>query len=452
MKLVENILVRNPCYTAGRKIVVQGLMLHSVGCPQPDAAVFINSWNQAFYDKACVHGFIDGNNGMVYQTLPWNYRGWHCGAGVNGSANNTHIGVEMCEPACIKYVGGADFICSDKVEARATARRTYEAAVGLFAMLCQKYGLDPMKDGVVISHREGHSRGIASNHGDPEHLWNQLGLDYTMDGFRADVKKAMGGTASIEMPATVAPVPEEGKIWEFLYGKIGNAYGAAGLMGELYAESGLRADNLQDSFKKKLDIMDAEYTRLVDEDEYLDFINDKAGYGLAQWTYWSRKKALLEFAKGRGKSIGDLDMQLDFLWSEMQGYKAVLAVLKAAESVREASDAVLTGYEKPADQGEAVKVKRARYGQAFYERYACGDQEASSGGMTDADCPFLVRVSVDDLNIRRGAGTNMAKTGKYTGKGVFTVVEVRSGKGSDKGWGKLKSGAGWIALSYCERV
>ena len=71
--------------------------------------------------------------------------------------------------------------------------------------------------------------------------------------------------------------------------------------------------------------------------------------------------------------------------------------------------------------------------------------------MTNADCPFVVRVSISDLNIRKGAGTNTAKTGKYTGVGSFTIVEVKSGKGSDKGWGKLKSSAGWIALNYVQR-
>lgn len=71
---------------------------------------------------------------------------------------------------------------------------------------------------------------------------------------------------------------------------------------------------------------------------------------------------------------------------------------------------------------------------------------------SNADCPFMVKVSIDDLNIRKGAGTNTAKTGKYTGKGVFTIMEVREGKGSDKGWGRLKSGAGWISLDYCQRV
>ena len=77
---------------------------------------------------------------------------------------------------------------------------------------------------------------------------------------------------------------------------------------------------------------------------------------------------------------------------------------------------------------------------------------ADGGGMANGDCPFLVKVSIPDLNIRKGAGTNTGKTGRHTGVGIFTVVEVRQGKGSEMGWGRLKSGAGWIALSFCERV
>ncbi|MEI3060705.1 MAG: N-acetylmuramoyl-L-alanine amidase [Oscillospiraceae bacterium] len=196
MKLKESILTKNPCYTAGRKITVKGLMLHSVGCSQPKASVFINSWNKASYNNACVHAFIDGNDATIYQTLPWNHRGWHCGSGSKGSGNNTHIGVEMCEPACIKYTGGSSFTCSDLATARAVAKRTYEAAVELFAYLCKKYGLNPTADGVIISHKEGHSRGIASNHGDPEHLWKGLGMSYTMNTFWQAVKAAMAGSGT----------------------------------------------------------------------------------------------------------------------------------------------------------------------------------------------------------------------------------------------------------------
>ena len=195
MRLTERFLVNNRCYIKGEKIEPSGLMLHSVGCPQPRASAFMDSWDNAGA-SVCVHGFIDGNTGDVYQTLPWGYRGWHCGSGRNGSGNDTHIGVEMCEPACIRYTGGARFTCTDISTARAVAERTYEAAVGLFAMLCKRYSLNPLADGVVISHREGHSRGIASNHGDPEHLWTQLGMGYTMDSFRKAVKAAMGGASS----------------------------------------------------------------------------------------------------------------------------------------------------------------------------------------------------------------------------------------------------------------
>jgi N-acetyl-anhydromuramyl-L-alanine amidase AmpD len=188
MNLIESILTKNPCYLAGSKIKVKGLMLHSVGCSQPSAQVFVRTWNTADrVVQACVHGFIDANTGYVYQTLPWNHRGWHAG----GSANNTHIGVEMCEPDCIKYTNGANFTCSDTARAKAMVERTYQSAVELFAHLCNKYGLNPLADGVIISHSEGNKRGVASNHADPEHLWKGLKLPYTMDGFRKDVKAAM---------------------------------------------------------------------------------------------------------------------------------------------------------------------------------------------------------------------------------------------------------------------
>lgn len=199
MEIVERILTQNPCYQAGRKIQVKGLMLHSVGCPQPSAEVFVKKWNSPSASRACVHAFIDGNTGKVYQTLPWEHRAWHGG----GSSNNTHIGVEMCEPACIKYTGGSTFQCTDREQALAVVERTYKTAVELFAFLCDRFGLDPLGDGVIVSHKEGHSRGIASGHGDPDHLWNGLQSGHSMDGFRRDVKAAMSGTA----PSTVSSAP-----------------------------------------------------------------------------------------------------------------------------------------------------------------------------------------------------------------------------------------------------
>ena len=272
MKQMTYYLTQNPCYKAGKKIRVQGLMLHSVGCPQPRAEVFLKSWNRADYGRACVHAFIDGNDGMVYQTLPWDYRGWHCG----GKGNDTHIGVEICEPASIRYSSGTRFTCTDLASARSSVRRTYETAVDLFAGLCKKYGLDPMAGGVILSHCEGHLRGIASNHGDPEHLWKGLGMSYTMGGFRQAVKQRM---------------------------------------------------------------------------ETLD-----------------GQKSETKTKPGKGTAV-----------------------------------------------------------------------------------PYRVRVTISNLNIRRGPGTNYARTGRYTGVGVFTIVEEAEGKGASK-WGKLKSQAGWISLDYTRKA
>lgn len=437
----------------------------------------------------------------------------------------------------------------------------------------------------------------------------------------------------------------EEKIWNFLVGRGLSKAGAAGLMGNLFAESALNPKNLQNSYEKKLGHTDDSYTAAVDNGSYNNFVRDSAGYGLAQWTYWSRKQNMLEFARAAGKSIGDLEMQLDFLFKELtEGYKSVLAVLKTATTVKAASDSVLLNYERPADQSNTVKTKRAGYGQNYYDKYAVTASRPGNGGTTmgytnsslvdctvkspnhsgtrthsidritphcvvgqlsaesiggcftsksrQASCnygigkdgrvclivdeanlswcsssnandqraitiecasdktepytmndavysklvklcvdickrnglkkvlwisdkakslaytpksgecvltvhrwfankscpgnwlynrmgqlaadinaglgsaapvqpeqpttqdsstsfpatPFTVRVLISDLNIRKGAGMNYAVTGKYTGKGVFTIMEVKNG------WGKLKSGAGWIYLenpSYC---
>lgn len=150
------------------------------------------------------------------------------------------------------------------------------------------------------------------------------------------VTAALGGSTATTEPA--AATDNEKAIWDYLYGKIGNAYGVAGLMGNLYAESALRPNNLQNTYEKKLGLSDTQYTANVDDGSYTNFVKDSAGYGLAQWTYWSRKQALHEYAKASGKSIGDLDIQLAFIWKELsEGYKALLKTLQAATSVTDAS-------------------------------------------------------------------------------------------------------------------
>lgn len=164
----------------------------------------------------------------------------------------------------------------------------------------------------------------------------------------------------------------EKKIWDFLCTQIPNKYGVAGLMGNLYAESGLNSNNLQNTGNNKLNMTDDEYTVAVDNGSYQNFIHDSQGYGLAQWTFWSLKRDLLEYSHSTKRSIGDLDMQLDFLTKELSsGYASVWNTLLTATSVIEASNAVLLGFERPADQSKSVQEKRASFGQVYFDKYAC---------------------------------------------------------------------------------
>lgn len=384
--------------------------------------------------------------------------------------NANSIGIEMCvRKKNTKSMGATD---KDWYFEDATV----EAAAELTRYLMNKYGVPASH---VIRHYDVTGK-ICPN----PYVYNTSA--HTWDEF----KRKISGQAETPQGGN------EKTIWNFLTGKGLNAYAVAGIMGNLYAESGLMPNNLQNTYNNKLGKTDAEYTAAVDNGSYGNFVKDSAGYGLAQWTYWSRKQALLNHAKQAGVSIADLNMQLGFLWEELQGYTAVMDALKKAGSVRAASDAVLTGYEKPADQSETVKKKRAEYGEGYYKKYAAGNgtkyyrvrkswtdaasqlgaftslENAKSackagytvyddngkavytaaGQQTSAGVPFSVQVDILDLNIRTGAGTNYAKTGETTGKGVFTIVEVKAGQGASAGWGRLKSGAGWISLDYATRL
>lgn len=161
----------------------------------------------------------------------------------------------------------------------------------------------------------------------------------------------------------------EAIIWQFLKSQGFTDAGAAGLMGNLYAESALNPKNLQNTYEKKLGLSDEEYTRQVDNGQYTNFVRDSAGYGLAQWTYWSRKEKLLKYAQLNKKSIGDLHMQLEFLISELSNYSKLWELLHTTDSVLIASNTVLFDFERPANQGEEVQTKRASYGQVYFDRY-----------------------------------------------------------------------------------
>ncbi len=197
--------------------------------------------------------------------------------------------------------------------------------------------------------------------------------------------------AAVTTPAASATGNNEKAIWNFLIGKGMNAYAAAGIMGNLYAESAFNPRNLQNSYEKKIGLTDEEYTAAVDAGTYTNFAKDCAGYGLAQWTYHTRKQGLLSKAKAVGKSVGDLNIQLSFLWEELQGYKKVMQQLKAAGSVAEAASAFMIGFERPADQSATAQKKRASYGQKYFDKYAGSRPAApSTSGKNEPDAAYKV--------------------------------------------------------------
>lgn len=177
--------------------------------------------------------------------------------------------------------------------------------------------------------------------------------------------------------ASQGTTDDEKYIWNTLYKIIKNPYGVAGVMGNMYAESGLKSNNLEDFFQSKFGYTDESYTAAVDNGTYTNFARDSAGYGLVQWTFWAIKQDLYDYAKSKKTSIGDVKMQLECMCKQISGErvssewkKSVWEVLLNAKSVSEASTAFLLNYERPANTGNSIIRLRASYAQTYYDRYA----------------------------------------------------------------------------------
>ena len=207
MNLHKLIFTENACYKAGRKITIKGIMVHSTGANNPNLKRYVgpddgllgknqynNHWNTHHPGgrEVCVHGFIgklaDGTI-ATYQTLPWDHRGWHAG----GSANNTHIGFEICE---------------DGLTDASYFAKVYQEAVELCAYLCKEFNLTEQN---IICHSEGYRKGIASNHGDVMHWFPKHGK--SMDTFRADVKNLLNTAAEPEEPKDKDEPKEETAVY-----------------------------------------------------------------------------------------------------------------------------------------------------------------------------------------------------------------------------------------------
>lgn len=193
-------------------------------------------------------------------------------------------------------------------------------------------------------------------------------------------------------------------IWNFLKQQNFTDAAVAGIMGNLYAESGLSPINLQNTYNKSLGYTDEEYTKAVDNGKYKKFIKDSAGYGLAQWTYWSRKEGLYNYAKSKGTSIGDLNTQLEYLMVELRKYNNLMTLFAGTQSVQEASDQFLVQFERPADQSAAMKAKRAGYGQTYYNQFSNSVQLSTTLNVNKfSNSPLVSHVNISpNRTLNRG--------------------------------------------------
>ncbi len=437
MNLIQNYLTQSGCYKAGKHITVKGLMIHSVGCPQPKADAFMKNWNRADAN-ACVHAIVEPD-GNVYQLLPWDFRGWHCG----GGANNTHIGVEMTEPSTIKYAGGASWTETGNGEnTKNHVLATYRYAVELFVYLCQQFHLDPMADGVIISHSEGCKSGIASNHGDVEHLWSKFGL--TMQQFRKDIGAAMeGGTAADSLTAIMGKAQATaGQMASYLKKKNPSMPQSVLDMIPLYLSEG-EAEGVRGDIAFAQSCLETGNFTFSGSAVTLSQ-NNFCGLGVTQ----------------RGKKGLSFDTPQLGIRAQVQHLKAYASTdILVNERIDPRFRYVKRGcapYVEWLGQKENPQGKGWAAGEEYGEKILAILKAIVSEGKVQfmesltLSAPYMVRVSIPDLNIRRGPGTDFPKTGKFTGAGIFTVVEEQDGWGLLKAYQERRNG--WISLAFTTRM
>ena len=347
-KPLQCFMTQSTCYKGTGKMTVRGVLWHSTGANNPTLKRYVqpddnaldrdellaligkniygNDWNHIDRQAGlnCWIGKLADGTVATIQTMPWDFKPWGCGSGKNGSCNNGWVQFEICED------GLTDPVYFEKV---------YKEACEITAYICQMFGIDPNGtvtiNGVnvptILCHADSYKLGLGSNHGDVNHWFPKHGK--SMATARADVAALL--KAAVDKPSAPVETPSEidteKTIWDFFTGKGLNAFAVGGIMGNLFA---------------------------------------------------------------------DLGMRLEFMWIELQAYTSVMKTLKAATSVQMASDAILTGYERPADQSDAVKTKRASYGKKYYDKYA-----------TPAETPsgVLYRVQVGAFSKKTNADAMLKK-------------------------------------------
>ncbi len=187
--LVVEYATNNDCYKENEKITPIRIMVHSTATPGVMAKDFAEAWNETPVKDVCVHAFLDDKD--IYQILPWDTKAWHCGCATKGgpSGNNTCISIEICEPPGIEYDSRKTSITQyepNTEENKKYFSAIWENCVWLCANMCEEFNI---KSDMIVSHKEGHDLGFASNHQDPHHWWKFH--NKSMDDFRKAVSEEL---------------------------------------------------------------------------------------------------------------------------------------------------------------------------------------------------------------------------------------------------------------------
>lgn len=401
---------------------------------------------------ASAHYFVDFN-GDVYQSVEDKNIAWHCGSKVGYKhpicRNANSIGIELC---C--RTTGDPTKADDKWYFEDA---TVASAVELTMALMRKYNI-PAEN--VIRHYDVTGKTCPAPYvfNNKKHTWTEF--QKVIKGGSTSTSKNQNQTNSQKNIDEIA--------WDMFRKEGFSEIETAAWFGNIKGESEFKPNNVQDSYENAIGYNDETYTAAVDSKAYSKdkFVNDKVGYGLAQWTYWSRKKMMYEYIVEKAKkSIGDPITQIEFMLYEIRmNYTGLVKRLKNCKTVEAASDLILEVYENP-------KVKnyqtRRNYSLEFYKKFAgktisngsttsnpkpeastTTSETTSNSLMTANACPFLVQITATDLNIRKSP--NGEKWGKYTGAGTFTIVDVQGDWGLLKAYQSQRNG--WIHLGYATRV
>lgn len=416
---------QSTCYKGTSKMTVKGVLWHSTGAnnptlkryvqPSDDAAdreemlkylgvnQYGNDWNH-IYREAGLNAWIGktaAGGPAVIQTMPWDYKPWGCGSGNKGSCNDGWVQFEICE---------------DDLNNETYFTQVYRLAVELTAYICDMYDLDPfgtvnvngVKVPVITCHAESYQYGMGGNHGDPLHWFVKYGKD--MDDVRNDVKKVLDGakktTSKPETSTSTSEMYRIRKSWSDSKSQIG-------------------AYTVLENAKKACDKAGSGY-------EVYDSKGNVVYPKTAEPTPAPAKPATSTSTQ-KAPQVGD--------------------VIKLKASATYYNGDPIPGWVK---QSTLYLREIRANGDYVFSTQKSGmvigvvKPDAVEGNTTSTtaqkEFPYLVEITADRLNVRSGAGMNYAVTTVVKKGGVYTIVD------ENNGWGKLKSGAGWINLSYTRRI